>query len=318
MAMTINEDLIIYNREIQTSFLERQQDVLNVFNDSSNGAIVLRNEMIEGDFDKSAYYKDFGEVSDRDVNSTSSVDLDSIDQGERIGVKYAWKFNPVAITEESFKRRARSLSEFAQLTGAELADKVLMHNISVAMGSFDAAVDNNSAMKISGSFGGDGYKLMTKALRAFGDRSSRLALFAMDSATFYDMVDMSISERVFNEDFAVIHGGQPATFGRPILVSDQFESSTIYGLQTGAIQLTESQAPGTRLWDINDAENLALGFRAEGTVNIDLMGYSYDGSSNPKLDDLKESDNWEKFVESDKNTAGVVVDVEESDDDDDE
>lgn len=48
----------------------------------------------------------------------------------------------------------------------------------------------------------------------------------------------------------------------------------ILGLVAGAVSVTESQAPGFRSYDINDGENLAIGYRAEGTVNVELLGYS--------------------------------------------
>lgn len=48
MAMTTNTDLVIYNDLAQTSFLERRQDNLEIFNTASNGAIILDNELIEG------------------------------------------------------------------------------------------------------------------------------------------------------------------------------------------------------------------------------------------------------------------------------
>lgn len=41
MATTVNSDLIIYNDEAQTAYLERIQDNLDVFNASSNGATRL-------------------------------------------------------------------------------------------------------------------------------------------------------------------------------------------------------------------------------------------------------------------------------------
>ena len=49
MATTVNTDLVIYDDLAQTAFLERRQDNLEVFNASSNGAILLDNELIEGD-----------------------------------------------------------------------------------------------------------------------------------------------------------------------------------------------------------------------------------------------------------------------------
>ncbi|APG53117.1 hypothetical protein BGK56_00005 [Providencia stuartii] len=61
MATTTNSDLVIYNDLAQTAFLERRQDNLAVFNQASNGAIVLDNLFIEGDFRKRALvpYSDY-------------------------------------------------------------------------------------------------------------------------------------------------------------------------------------------------------------------------------------------------------------------
>ena len=55
MSTTVNSDLIIYDDLAQTAFLERRQDNLAIFNASSNGAILLDNELIEGDFRKPVY-----------------------------------------------------------------------------------------------------------------------------------------------------------------------------------------------------------------------------------------------------------------------
>ena len=41
MATTVNSDLIIYNDLAQTAYLERLQEVLAIFNQSSGGALVL-------------------------------------------------------------------------------------------------------------------------------------------------------------------------------------------------------------------------------------------------------------------------------------
>lgn len=55
MATPVNSDLIIYNNEAQTAYLERVQDNLDIFNESSNGAIILDNPLIEGNFRKRAF-----------------------------------------------------------------------------------------------------------------------------------------------------------------------------------------------------------------------------------------------------------------------
>lgn len=73
MPTTVNSDLIIYDDLAQTAFLERRQDNLEVFNAASNGAIILDNELIEGDFRKRTFYKVGGSIESRNVNSTDPV-----------------------------------------------------------------------------------------------------------------------------------------------------------------------------------------------------------------------------------------------------
>ena len=120
MATTVNSDLIIYNDEAQTAYLERVQDNLDVFNASSNGAMVLDNELIEGDFRKRALYKLNGSLEHRDVNSDGKVTAKKISAGEAVGVKAPWKYGPYQTTEEAFKRRGRPVEEFSQIVGATL------------------------------------------------------------------------------------------------------------------------------------------------------------------------------------------------------
>ena len=50
--VTVNTDMVIYDRLMQTAYMERIQDVLEAFNASSAGAMVLRSEAIEGDHSK--------------------------------------------------------------------------------------------------------------------------------------------------------------------------------------------------------------------------------------------------------------------------
>ncbi|MNG11108.1 hypothetical protein D3C84_946190 [compost metagenome] len=134
----------------------------------------------------------------------------------------------------------------------------------------------------------------------------------MDSATYFDMVDQAITEKVYEEAGVVIYGGQPGTMGKPVLVSDTIPAETIFGLQAGAVKITESQAPGFRSYNIDNQENLAMGFRAEGTFNMDLLGYSWKDSTggiNPNLAAIGAGANWSKYATSDKVTAGVLIDL---------
>ncbi len=310
---TVNEDVIIYNELVQTAYLERIQDNIDVFGGSSNGAISIRNELIEGDFRKQAFYQFDGSVSHRDVNSDSTVGVSKIGAEEMVSVKCPWKFGPFKTTKEAFKRRMRSPEEFSLVVGLKMADATMSYWIEAALNSLNAAIQDD--MRVSGSVKESGKKIFTKGLRTMGDKFERIALLAMHSTTFFDVVDEAIDNKIFNEADIVIYGGQPGTMGKPILVTDKCAADKIFGLQPGAVSVVESQAPETIQYPINNEENISIGYRAEGAFNMELLGYSWDpdvGNNNPNLDNLGNADNWEKYASSDKATAGFVIDLKTS------
>lgn len=310
MTTTVNSDLIIYNDLAQTAFLERRQDNLQVFNDASNGAIILDNELIEGDLRKRAFYKVGGSIEDRNVNSDDTVKGKKIGAGEAVSVKAPWKYGPYHTTEEAFKRRGRSVDEFSEVVGVDVADAALEGYVKYGLKALTAAIGSNADMVVTADIETDGKKTLTRGLRKYGDKFNRVALFVMHSATYFDIVDEAIANKIHEEAGVVVYGGQPGTLGKPVLVTDSMDADAILGLVQGAVYVTESQVPGFRSYDINDQENLAVGFRAEGTVNVELLGYSWDeskGDKNPSLEKIGTEGNWKKHFTSNKSTAGVLI-----------
>ncbi|TBL40743.1 Ig domain-containing protein [Hafnia alvei] len=310
MPTTVNNDLIIYNDLAQTAFLERRQDNLDIFNTSSNGAIVLDNMLIEGDFKKSAFYVLGGTIEARDVNSEAKVDSKKIGAGEAIGVKAPWKYGPYTTTEEAFKRRGRSVDEFSSVVGIDAADASLEGFVKYGLKALEAAISSNAEMVVTADIATDGKKTLTRGMRKYGDKFGRISLFVMHSASYFDIVDEAITNKIYEEAGVVVYGGLPGTLGKPVLVTDTAPIDAIFGLLPNAVAVTESQAPGFRSFEINDQENLAIGYRAEGTVNIELLGYSWvesAGGANPDLTKIGNKANWKKHAKDNKVTAGVMI-----------
>lgn len=308
MATTTNSAMIIHDTLAQTSYFEALQDVLDVFNAGSNGALIIRSEVMPGDFNKDAFYTIPDGMGHRDVNNTGDATAKAIGADELIGVKTPWLYGPYETTEEAFKRRARSPEEFSELMGAHMAQSMIDYAIQAAFASVDAAIESNAAaMSVAASFATDHKKVVTKGLRTFGDRFGRISLLGMDSATYFDMVDDAIGEKVYEEAGNVIYGGMPGTLGKPVLVTDKAPANKIFALQPGAAEIVESQAPGLRSYDINGKTNLMLGYQAEGAFNVNLLGYKYGGTANPNLATLGASASWTKVAASNKMTAGARI-----------
>lgn len=164
-------------------------------------------------------------------------------------------------------------------------------------------------MVVTADIATDGKKTLTKGLRKYGDKFNRVNLFVMHSTTYFDIVDQAIDNKVYEEAGVVIYGGQPGTLGKPVLVTDTAPVDAIFGLVPGAVTITESQEPTFRSYEINDKENLEVGYRGEGVVNVGVLGYSWDESKgkNPDLTQLGTAGNWKKHFTSNKLTAGVMI-----------
>lgn len=57
---------------------------------------------------------------------------------ESVDVKVPWEYGPYEITEESFKRRGRDVSEFSELVSADAADASLEGYIKYFLAAFGA------------------------------------------------------------------------------------------------------------------------------------------------------------------------------------
>lgn len=311
MTTTVNSDMVIYNQLAQTAYLERLQDNLDAFNQASNGAILYKSEMIQGNFDEKAFYRVGGSIEHRDVNSVDKVTSKKIGSGEKIGVKTPYKYGPYSSTDEAFKRRARSPDEFAEIIGYDLADALVAGRLQYGLAALKAAISSNQEMVAKGSIAVDGRKALTRGMRKFGDKFGRISLWVMNSDTYFDIIDEALTNQIYGESELVIYGGLPGTLGKPVLVTDLVGDNDAFGLQAGALTVTESQAPGFRAYDINDEENLAMGIRAEGAFNLDLLGYSWDVSKgdNPTLGQIGSDANWKKYATSNKMTAGTLLEL---------
>ncbi|WP_425267880.1 major capsid protein [Enterobacter hormaechei] len=172
--------------------------------------------------------------------------------------------------------RAKGTFQLSEVIGVDVADATLEGYVKYGLKALTAAIGANADMVVTADIETDGKKTLTRGLRKYGDKFNRVVLFVMHSATYFDIVDEAIANKIYEEAGVVVYGGQPGTLGKPVLVTDTMDADAILGLVAGAVTVTESQAPGFRSYDINDQENLAVGYRAEGVVNVDLLGYSWD------------------------------------------
>ncbi|MFW7194436.1 major capsid protein [Enterobacter sp. BNK-29] len=228
MSTTVNSDLIIYDDLAQTAFLERRQDNLAIFNASSNGAILLDNELIEGDFRKRAFYKVGGSIESRDTNSTDKVTGKKIGAGESVSVsKHRGNMARMKPPKRHSNAAAALSTNSPEVIGVDVADATLEGYVKYGLKALTAAIGANTDMVVTADIETDGKKTLTRGLRKYGDKFNRVALFVMHSATYFDIVDEAIANKIYEEAGVVVYGGQPGTLGKPVLVTDTMDADAI-------------------------------------------------------------------------------------------
>lgn len=306
-------DMVVYNDMAHSGYLEAVQDNVNLFNQASNGCIVLDAHKIIGNFKRESFFKAETDITWRDVESDDPVTSTGIAMGETIGAKIPWKLSPKKITHESLDRAGQDGSVFALLMGKRTAESLVSYQVTHALRALFASA-SSAGMTVEGSLKKERQVSLTRALRKYGDKAGRVKLFVMHSETYNDLVDKTITDPTYQAESVVLYGSSPATLGRAVLVTDVCPVNQVFGLTENAVTITESSTPIFVFYADNGTENLGVMYRGEGNFNIELLGYSYveEQGINPKLDTISSPAAWKKIVKSDKLLGAVVLVINES------
>ena len=189
----------------------------------------------------------------------------------------------------------------------------MQYMVQGAIAAITGAISGNANLVATGNWSTDGKKVLTKGMRTFGDRASRVAIWVMNSAAYFDLVDNAIDEKIFEEAGLVVYGGQPGTMGKRVLVTDYCPADTILGLVPGrwiwssrscrATGCTTSTA--RRIWSRRSVPKVRS--------TSEVLGYAWDADggapANLNHTQLGTSSNWTKVATDDKATAGFLIEL---------
>ena len=72
MALTVLSDLLPYEQYFRTGYIEGVNHMIDLFNGGSTGTILLESESATGTKKNTAFFKDFGTISRRDITVDSA------------------------------------------------------------------------------------------------------------------------------------------------------------------------------------------------------------------------------------------------------
>jgi hypothetical protein len=329
MAIGKASDFVVRNELFQTLFTETLAQNVAILNQDGNGVIRLVTNDREGDYDKTRFFdRPSGGVSRRDTTDTStSLTPSALTQDEVIGVKLNRKYGPYQQTRDAFKKIGGTPEDLTMILAPNMAEEAMKGMVNDAVAALVAALRNNAGVvydyAATGSNKTIDHTALIRGRALFGDAFGRVKGWGMNGAAFHKLVEAQLSVASGNVGDFAVYEGQAGTLGLPAFVSDAPAFATsgtpgeyhILGLVPNAAVLTVSEAPYMATDETILKENILYAFQGEYAFNLELKGYKWDvanGGANPSDAALATGSNWDKVVANDKDTAGIVIDVDQS------
>jgi len=327
MATGLKTDMVIYDREFFGGMNELLTQNFSVFNEASGGALRMVTRDILGDFEKESFLKNLANnIRHRDVTSSSSVTPNKMTEGEFVGIKVNKGFGPTDMALDAWRKQNLDPSIFSFNYGQQVGQAVMSDYVNTATlvarttieaqsGSlvYDATGEANPTMQ---------HKYMIRGLKNFGDRGQRIGAWVMHSVPFYELMENATIEKITNVADAVVYGGVPGSFDRPIIVTDSDSlvddsnpSNLKYytlGLVNDAVEVAQSEDETVWSDPQTGQENLVMRIQGEYAFNVRAKGYAFTGSANPNDAALGTAGNWAYRMQSHKDAPGIAIVTSES------
>ena len=317
------DTLKVFNQYVYRTSLELITQQIALFNQASQGALVLRNAANQGDFSDATFYSRVaGLVRRRDAYGSGSVSEKELTMLLESSVKVAAGTAPVRIDPAWWNWIQRSPEEAGATLGKQLGEDMLADMLNTALKGLVAAISNVGATVVyDGTAGTPTLGTLNSGAALFGDRAQALACWVMHSKSVHDIYGNALTNANQLFTFGNVRVMQDG-FGRPFIVSDApdlFDATPtpdnyrILGLVPGAAVVEQNNDYTENVETKNGNENIVRTWQAEWSYNLGLKGYTWDksnGGKSPTNAALGTGSNWDKVATSIKDTAGVLVKVQ--------
>lgn len=329
MAIGKASDFVVYPEQFFGGVVEELQQNADAFNAASNGCIRLVTAAKQGHYENESFFKSLSAlVSRRDITSVAAATDTPLTQGEMVRVKLNRKIGPVAQTLDAFRKISVDPGEMSFILGQQTGKAIALDYLNTALKALDAAISGQAALcfDASGQSSPDRSELdhvnMVRAMAKFGDASNRLVAWVMHSKPFFDLMEHSVADKIFQVANVTIYNGTVATFGRPVVVTDSSALFTttsagttyhVLGLTENAVIVEESEERQIASDLITGLENLVMRIQGEYAFNLGVKGFAWDstnGAANPTDSAVGTASNWDKVATDNKQLAGVRLTVD--------
>ncbi len=313
-------NMVVFNKQTYSTTVELIAQEIELFNNATNNAIVLRNASNAGDFSDMQFWQMQNVTRRRDAYGNGDVSAVDLQMLVDTMVKVAGGTYPINIPPNQFNWLNLNPELGPIMIAKMLAPQIMQDMLNTAVAALAGALRqaNLTVWDASALTGGaekwnPANANLGKA--KFGDRSGQIVCWVVHSKSMHDYYGNAIA----NANQLYVYGTINVTrdpFGAVFVVSDipalvlagpEYAS---LGLVTGAALIERNDDFFANIATLNGKENITRTYQAEWSYNLGIKGFTWDktsGGKSPNNAALALGTNWDQTVTSFKDLPGVVV-----------
>ena len=312
-------DMQVFNEFFMPMISETVAQKTMLFNEASQGAIVLQGIATIGDFSESSFYNLLS-AAQRRVNiygTNNPVTPINLSQNKKVGVKVAGGFGPVNYEPIQMNWLRKLTSEGVEVFSRQFAELLVQDQVNTAIAALVAAIGNNANATRDVSGGASiTQQVINSSHRKFGDASQMLVCEVMSGSMYHQLMDKALlnATELFNAGNVTVM----SILGKSIVITDapaltlagSPNKDRVLSLVSGAAMIKDPQDPIFVIHDVTGGERIVTQLQADYSFEVEVLGYSWDtvnGGKSPSNAAIATGTNWDLNVASVKHTAGVLA-----------
>lgn len=312
-------EMQVFDEYIMPATIETLGQMINKFNEASNGAIRLTTEGFDGDFLQESFFQAIHTAQRRVDRYAAQATVTPTDLTElrHNSVKVAGGFGPIRYEPSQMTWLQRPTVQGIEVASRNFAEALLADQLNTSIAALVGAIGNQAGLvnDVSGT-GKVDYLALNGAHAKFGDRSADIVADVMNGGTYHQLIAENLAnyQTIFqasNVRVVDILGKATVVTDAPALyVTGTPDTTNVLGLVDQAAIVHDAGDVQSNIETVNGNSRIETTMQVDYSFGLGLKGYAWDttnGGKSPTDSELGTGTNWDKVATDDKHTAGVLA-----------
>lgn len=314
----------VFNEYVMPATIETLGQMVEKFNEASNGAIRLTTQGFDGDFLQESFFQSIHSAQRRvdRYASNASASVTDLTELKNSSVKIAGGFGPIRFEPGQLTWLQRPTAQGIEVASRNFAEAMLKDQLNTAIAALVAAIENQSAAKYDGIADvspnvGISQATLNKSHAKFGDRSADLVAQIMTGSVAHKIIGQNLTNgsqlfQAGNVTVLDILGKAVIVTDAPALYEDAspLDKEKVLSLVENAAVVFDGGDVISNIETTNGLQRIVTTMQVDYTFGLGLKGYTWDvtnGGKSPTDAEIATGSNWDKTATDIKHTAGVIA-----------